>query len=128
MKKALVWLVLLTILTAAGYAAAEETEGKRYDRERLNVGNPTPMQGCFFTSMWGGTTSDRDVQELLHAYSPVIWDRKLVRYRYDKSVIQNAVAMDDEDGNRTYILISPTARRSLPTTTPSPCCCRWIRQ
>ena len=107
MKKVLAWLILLaTLMTAAGgVAEPSEEEYIQNSRQQLNVGNPTPLRGCFFTSMWGGTTSDMDVQELLHGYSPIIWDRELVRYRYDKSVVQNAIALDDEKGNRTYVLV-----------------------
>ena len=34
-------------------------------RNRIRVGNPTQMSGRFFTDMFGGTTSDLDVQEVL---------------------------------------------------------------
>ena len=105
MKKALAWLILLATLMTAIYGAAEPSEYVQNSRSQLNVGNPTPLRGFFFTSMWGGTTSDLDVQSLLHAYSPVIWDNDLVRFRYDKSVVQNAIALDDEEGNRTYVLV-----------------------
>ena len=105
MKKVLVWLILLTTLIMAGSGAAEPSEYLQNSRSQLYVGNPTPLRGCFFTSMWGGTTSDLDVQSLLHAYSPVTWDNDLVRFRYDKSVVQNAIALDDEAGNRSYYLV-----------------------
>ena len=106
MKKILAWLLLLTILIAFSAGAAEDNaEWMQNSREQLNVGNPTPLTGRFFTRMWGGTTSDLDAQDLLHAYSPVVWDNDLVRYRYDHSVVQNAVAMNDEEGNRTYLLV-----------------------
>lgn len=103
MKKVLAWLLLLTMLISAVGGTAENEE--RGDMEQLNVGNPTPLNGCFLPRLWGGTTSDLDVQSLLHAYSPVIWDNELVRYRYDHSVVQNALAFDDEKGNRTYVLV-----------------------
>ena len=72
---------------------------------RLKVGNPTPMRGRFFTTLWGGSTSDLDVQDLLHAYSPILWDGTLGRFRFDRSVVDEAVIMNDEDGNRVYNLI-----------------------
>ncbi len=105
MKKTLVWFIILTTLVFTASGLAEKADWMQNDWEQLNVGNPTPLRGRFFTTLWGGTTSDLDVQELLHAYSPVIWDKELVRFRYDKSVLQNAIAMDDEAGNRTYVLV-----------------------
>ena len=105
-KKVLAWLLLLSIIMLPlGGLAEEKNEWMEDSREQLVVGNPTPLRGCFFTEMWGGTTSDLDVQDLLHAYSPVVWDKDLVRYRYDHSVVQNAIAMNDKDGNRTYVLV-----------------------
>lgn len=74
------------------------------ERARIAVGTPTPLRGKFCTGMWGGTTSDIDVRVLLHAYSPVLWDEALDRYRFDKSVVENALVMTDGDGNRVYLL------------------------
>ena len=74
------------------------------ERAKLSVGNPTPLRGRFFTGMWGGTTSDIDVRELLHAYSPVLWDEDSDCYRFDNSVVENALIMTDGDGNRVYLL------------------------
>lgn len=75
------------------------------ERARLTVGNPTPLTGRFFSGLWGGTTSDLDVQDLLHGYSLVRWDGNIARFRFDHSVVQDAVAMDDSEGNRTYLII-----------------------
>ena len=41
------------------------------ERACLTVQTLTPMEGQFFTDLWGGTTSDIDVRTLLHAASPV---------------------------------------------------------
>ena len=91
-------LLLLMTVCVTGTARAkvillpEDTLHNRWyqdKRAELKVGNPTPMSGRFFTSMWGGTTSDLDVQELLHAYSPILWDNSLGRFRFDKSVVEN---------------------------------------
>ena len=75
------------------------------EHARVKAGNPTPLQGRFFTSMWGGTTSDLDVQDLLHAYSPILWDGELGRFRFDHSVVQDAAVMNDESENRVYLLV-----------------------
>ena len=73
--------------------------------DRIRVGNPTPMTGKFFTDMFGGTTSDLDVQELIQGYTPVKYDIGINRFRYDQSVVQNAIATEDEEGNRNYLLV-----------------------
>ena len=109
-------LLMLLLFPAAhsgmpGAAAEEETdsdaEGSRwveYDYRKLDVGNPNPMEGKFFTLMWGGTTSDQDAQRLLHGYHLVKWDAQLGKIRFDRSVVSGGVTMDDAEGNRTYIL------------------------
>ena len=109
-------LLMLLLFPAAhsgmpGAAAEEETdsdaEGSRwveYDYRKLDVGNPSPMEGKFFTLMWGGTTSDQDAQRLLHGYHLVKWDAQLGKIRFDRSVVSGGVTMDDAEGNRTYIL------------------------
>ena len=83
----------------SGVDWAEET------RAKLRVGSPTELRGRFFTRMWGGTTSDLDVQDLLHGYSPVCYDIEKGIFRFDHSVLQDATALDDAAGNRTYILV-----------------------
>lgn len=74
-------------------------------RNRIRVGNPTQMSGRFFTDMFGGTTSDLDVQELLEGYTPVKYDIGTNRFLYDRSVVQDAIATEDASGNRTYTLV-----------------------
>ena len=71
---------------------------------RLKVGNPTPLTGWFFTTLWGGTTSDLDVQDLLHAYSPILWDSELGRFRFDRSVVEDALVSTNKAGDRVYLL------------------------
>ena len=72
------------------------------DYTHLRVGNPTPLTGHFFTSMWGSSTSDLDVQELLHRYKLVVYDNELGRYRMNHLVVAGSVTQDDAAGNRTY--------------------------
>ena len=61
-----VLLLLAALLMQAGFGAAEGQPEEELEGN-LKVGNTTPLRGCFFTSMWGGTTSDLDVQDLLHS-------------------------------------------------------------
>lgn len=75
------------------------------EKAKLTVGNPTPLTGHFFTTMWGGTTSDLDVQDLLYAYSPIRWDGELGRFRFDRSVVEDALVSNDDEGNRTYLMV-----------------------
>ncbi len=113
MKKALSLILAGIMLLLAAAALAEESEKAekkeslwiREERERLTVGNPTPVTGHFFTDLWGGTTSDLDVQALLHAYSPVCWDGSIAHYRFDRSVVEGAAAQDDTQGNRSYYIV-----------------------
>ena len=71
--------------------------------EELVVGNPTPMDGKFFTGMWGNATSDIDVRTLVHGYYLTIWG-------YDTGVfVANPVTVNGElitetveNGDRSY--------------------------
>lgn len=109
MRKRMTALMLAACLLTgiAGGCLAEDGEIRwaEEERARLRTGNPTPMQGKFFTGMWGGTTSDMDARDLLHGYAPVCYDIGLSKFRFDHSVIQDAAIMDDAEGNRTYMLV-----------------------
>ena len=110
MKKRMAVLLLaicLAVSAAVINTSAEDTgvEWLKETRARLHVGNPTALRGRFFTTMWGGTTSDLDVQDLLHGYSPVRYDLDMGIFRFDHSVLQDATTLDDTEGNRTYILV-----------------------
>ena len=109
MKKALCLITAALLFLLAGQAAPaakaevillpeEVLTNSWYQdaRSRLKVGNPTPLRGQFFTTMWGGTTSDLDVQDLLHACSPVLWDSELGRFRFDRSVVQDAAILNNK--------------------------------
>lgn len=94
------------LLTAGGAAEKARTDWAEDPNAKLTAGNPTPLSGHFFTSMWGATTSDLDLQDLLHAYSPVHYDTDSGVFRFDRSVLRNgAVAKDDADESRTYLLV-----------------------
>ncbi len=115
MRKTLCLLAAILFFLSAGTARAgevillpEEVMTNQWyldQNAKLNVGSPTPLTGRFFTAMWGGTTSDLDVQDLLHAYSPIRWDGELGRFRFDHSVVEDALISTDEEGNRVYLLV-----------------------
>ncbi len=96
-------LVLLTGSGLCSFAGGEEA-ADAFDPKLLQVSNPTPLTGHFFTSMWGASTSDLDVQELLHRYKLVVYDNELGRYRMNHLVVTGAVTQDDPEGNRTYYI------------------------
>ena len=77
-----------------------------YSYEELTVGNPTPVEGNFFTDMWGNNTGDLDVRQLLHGYNLVTWDTVNGMYIMNPTVIAEGgtVVLDSEDGDRTYLL------------------------
>lgn len=114
MKKTICLLLALFLIMLYGNVSAgrvllpEEVITNQWfqdEHARLKVGNTTPLTGRFFTSMWGGTTSDLDVQDLLHAYSPILWDGELGRFRFDRSVVEDAIITTDQEGNRDYLLV-----------------------
>ena len=114
MKKILGLLLALFLILTSGIAPADEVILLPEDvltnqwfldgNARLKVGNPTPLTGWFFTTLWGGTTSDLDVQDLLHAYSPILWDSELGRFRFDRSVVEDALVSTNKAGDRVYLL------------------------
>ncbi len=104
---AIILAVLLAMVSLAVPAAAEmpaeQPEETYY--EVLKVGNPTPMLGRFFTYMWGCTTSDIDVQRLLHGCSPVRYDVGGMCWRFDRSVVRNVTMTTDKEGNKTCQIV-----------------------
>ena len=50
-----------------------------YSYEELTVGNPTPVEGNFFTDMWGNNTGALDVRQLLHGQIRCKTDASLFR-------------------------------------------------
>lgn len=114
MKKLLGFLLAFLLLfhsaTAPALAESMPDEVKWnswYQDERacLTVQTLTPMEGRFFTDLWGGTASDMDVRTLLHAASPIRWDDELNRLVFDRSVVEDAVILTDGDGSRTYLMV-----------------------
>lgn len=108
MRKGIAILLMAVCLLLSLAASAMGKTGINWTaekRSRLMVGNPTQLRGCFFTDMWGGTTADQDVRDLLHAYSLVRYDAESGWFLPDRSVVQDVAALDDEQGNRTYLIV-----------------------
>ena len=113
MKKLLCMLTAVLMVFGAIPAAAAETPGEEpgyilpeYSYEELVIGNTTPVEGRFFTDLWGNNSSDLDVRELLHGYNLVSWDRESGMYTVNPAVVaeEGVAALDDSSGNRTYML------------------------
>ena len=88
------------------FAAPEEEEVELvpYDYDHITIGNATPLNGQFFTDLWGNDTSDIDVRYLLTGYNLIIWDSEYSVFRFDRSVVSGAVVSEDENGDRCYLL------------------------
>ena len=82
----------------------EEIELVPYDYDHITIGNPTPLNGQFFTDLWGNDTSDIDVRYLVTGYDLITWDSEISVFRFDRSVVSGAVITEDENGDRSYML------------------------
>ena len=82
----------------------EEAELVPYDYDHITIGNPTPLNGQFFTGLWGNDTSDIDVRYLVNGYNLITWDNEISIFRFDRSVVSGALITDDENGNRSYMM------------------------
>ena len=67
------------------------------------VGNPTPMDGKFFTGMWGNATSDIDVRTLVNSYFLTLWGYDTGLFRQNKAVSSGMMIQEEDDGNRKYL-------------------------
>ena len=88
---------------AEGTDLPENKEGQdyrvSYDNNDLTIGNPTQMNGQFFTALWGSHTSDIDVRQLTAGYNLIRWDGNKSIFRFDHTVVSGATIGDDRDGN-----------------------------
>ncbi len=89
--------LMLLSLGATAFGAEEDSH--------LTVGNTTEMRGNFFTEMWGNTTSDIDVQELLHGCDLIRWDGEKSMFTYNPAVVQRANATESPNGDRTFTFV-----------------------
>ena len=71
----------------------------------LRVGNPTAMNGDFFTEMFGNDTADIDVRALIHGYNLINWDQSQGIYVVDTSVVDDLMVVEDEEGNDSYYFV-----------------------
>ena len=94
--------VLLAVgLSLGGFAALAEGAADAA-RGTLVVGNTTEMSGNFFSEMFGNSTADLDVRELLHGYNLMMWEGDQGAYDVNPTVVRNLLTQDDAQGNRTY--------------------------
>ena len=103
-------ILILNLVSALGEEkdSSEGTEGQgylvSYDYDDLTIGNPTRMNGQFFTALWGSNTSDIDVRQLITGYNLIRWDGDMSVFRFDHTVVSGAAIGDDQDGNRRYLV------------------------
>ena len=85
---------------------APETEENRitYDYEHLTVAVTTPLNGNFFTDMWGNVTSDIDVRSMIHGYNLVEWSIEEGMFRLNPSVISGTAITREEDMDLVFVL------------------------
>ena len=100
-------ILLLGMLTAFAEDRPEVTEGPVLsypDRnyEELVVGNPTPMDGKFFTGMWGNATTDIDVRTLVHSYYLTIWGYDTGFFRANPVTVAGLSVTEDAKQCRKY--------------------------
>lgn len=104
-------ILVLNLFSAAFGEAADSAEGTdeqeylvSYNYDELTIGNPTQMNGQFFTAVWGSNTSDIDVRQLVTGYSLIRWDGEISVFRFDHTVVSGAAIGDDQNGNRRYLV------------------------
>ena len=102
-------ILILNLFPAMGEeAGVTNTEAQEdqvvYDYNDLVIGNPTQMNGQFFTALWGSHTSDIDVRQLTTGYNLIRWDGETSLFRFDHTVVSGAAIGDDQDGNRRYMI------------------------
>ena len=110
MKRLIAILLAGILLLGAFPAFAEETSENGIteplypdrDYEELVVGNPTPMDGKFFTGMWGNSTTDIDVRTLVNSYYLTIWGYDTGYFRANPVTVAGAVVVEDGSAYRKY--------------------------
>ena len=103
--KRMIALLAAGMLLFSGFSAFAENAALTYpdrDYEELSVGNPTRMDGKFFTGMWGNATTDIDVRTLVHAYYLVEWGYDSGFLRANPVVASAQGVFEDAKGVRIY--------------------------
>lgn len=72
--------------------------------DHLTVGNVTPLGGNFFTNLWGNSTSDIDVRNLLHGYNLIRWDGENSMFTVDPSVVAGITVTENAAQDRTFTM------------------------
>ncbi|MBQ6287799.1 MAG: ABC transporter substrate-binding protein [Clostridia bacterium] len=101
----LIAMLAAGILLFSGISACAQAPALTYpdrDYEELVVGNPTRMDGKFFTGMWGNATTDIDVRTLVHAYYLVEWGYDSGFLRANPVVASAQGVFEDSKGIRIY--------------------------
>lgn len=93
-------LALVLVLSSVSAFAAEE----RNKYNELTVVNNSAMTGNFMSTLWGSSTSDIDMQELLHGYPLMVWDNENGVYKANPTVVSGILAVRDAEGNHTYFI------------------------
>ena len=102
------------LIRQMGYSAAEAiTKGVNPDDivyyDHLTVGNTTVMKGDFFTDLWGNSTSDIDVRDLIHGLNLIRWDGDYGMFTTDPSVVADISVTESTQGatigDRTYTMV-----------------------
>lgn len=110
MKK---WIALLLVaMMMLGMTAIAEQDtspalgGRTAEQvyEELIVGSTTALSGNFFSEIWGNNTSDIDVRNMIHGYSPVKWKSDLGTFASDPIAVSGITAAIDANGNKTYTI------------------------
>lgn len=85
---------------AAIMAGVDPNEITYYDH--VTIGNPTKLQGDFFTDLWGNATSDIDVRNFIHGYNLIRWDGDNGMFTTDPMVVNGIVVTENAAGDHTY--------------------------
>lgn len=101
MKKLAVWLLVLSMVIATLSTATAESPAQRAS---LAVGTATALTGNFFDPMFASSSSDRDVQFMLHGYNLVRYSIAHLTFGYDRGVINNLSAEETKDGTLKYTI------------------------
>lgn len=108
-KRLTALMLVLGLLFCTG-ALGEDVEAEPteepltvYSYDELVVGNPTHMDGKFFTGMWGNATSDIDVRTLVNSYYLTVWGYDTGLFRENRQVVSGFAVTEDEEGDRSYM-------------------------
>ena len=109
--KRLIAVLLAGILLIGSFSAFAETPAETEtpvllypdkDYSELTVGNATPMDGKFFTDMWGNATSDIDVRTLVNSYYLIIWGYDTGFFRANPVTVSALSVVENNEKVRKY--------------------------